>query len=289
MPRRRHRVPRIDREASVRVVSTERQAAVATPAMIAALERSTAESSPLRVPKTSELVAASIRRRIVRGELREGDSLASESALMSQFGISRPTLREAFRILESEQLISVRRGVRGGARVHAPDAGVAARYVSLILQFRGVTIADVYEARTVLEAPAAARLAARHDHAAMARRLRRFLDASGDPEDIGRAVEIHAAFQRLVVELAGNQTVILISSMLESLYEAATRQYLREHETALTQQKRRRADRANQRLIELVRAGDAPGAEALWARHHTEMGRVLSRGTGGGAALEVLR
>ena len=40
---------------------------------------------------------------------------------MGQFGVSRPTLREAFRILEAEALISVRRGSRGGARVVAPD------------------------------------------------------------------------------------------------------------------------------------------------------------------------
>jgi hypothetical protein len=42
-------------------------------------------------------------------------------------------------------------------------------------------------------------------------------------------------------------------------------------------------------LVELVDAGDAPGAEALWRRHLTEIGRVLARGTGGGAVLEVLR
>jgi DNA-binding FadR family transcriptional regulator len=270
-------------------VSKERRPAAAAPALVAALERRAADSASLRVPKTAELVAAHIRRRIIRGELREGDALSGETALMSQFGISRPTLREAFRILESEALISVRRGVHGGARVNAPDSAVAARYVSLILQYEAVSLADVYEARTVLEAPAAARLAARPDHVAMARRLRAYLEEAGDPDDLGRAVQIHAGFQRLVVELAGNRTIALLSGMVESLYAQAARQYVREHETALTQQKRRRADRAHLRLVELVHAGDAPGAEALWRRHLTEIGRVLARGTGGGAILEVLR
>ncbi len=270
-------------------MSNQRRPAPASPALVAALERRAADGASLRVPKTAELVAAHIRRRIIRGELREGDALSGETSLMTQFGISRPTLREAFRILESEALISVRRGVHGGARVNAPDSAVAARYVSLILQYEAVSLADVYEARTVLEAPAAARLAARPDHVAMARRLRAFLEEAGDPDDLGRAVQIHAGFQRLVVELAGNRTIALLSGMLESLYAEAAGQYVREHETALTQQKRRRAERAHLMLVELVDAGDAPGAEALWRRHLTEIGRVLARGTGGGAVLEVLR
>ncbi|MCK9903482.1 GntR family transcriptional regulator, partial [Frankia sp. Cpl3] len=52
----------------------------------------------IRVPKTAELVAAQLRRQIVRGELVEGDALPPEAVLMEQFGVSRPTLREAFRV-----------------------------------------------------------------------------------------------------------------------------------------------------------------------------------------------
>ena len=69
-------------------------------------------AAPVKVPKTAELVAAQLRRQIVRGDLREGDALPPEATLMEQFAVSRPTLREAFRVLESEALISVRRGAR---------------------------------------------------------------------------------------------------------------------------------------------------------------------------------
>ena len=113
----------------------------------------------VRAPKTGELIATHLRRQIVRGELRPGETLPAESQLMEQYGVSRPTLREAFRILEAETLISVRRGSRGGARVVAPDASVAARYVGLLLQMQGATINDVYEARMISEPPCARLLA----------------------------------------------------------------------------------------------------------------------------------
>ena len=116
----------------------------------------------LRPPKTGELIATHLRRQIVRGELRPGETLPAESQLMEQYGVARPTLREAFRILESEALLSVRRGSRGGARVIAPDASVAARYVGLLLQIQGATINDVYEARMISEPPCARLLALRH-------------------------------------------------------------------------------------------------------------------------------
>src|ERR1700734_1259041 len=111
----------------------------------------TLRSTQVRVPKAGELVAAQLRRQIVTGELREGDALPPENALMAQFGISRPTLREAFRILESEHIIVIKRGARGGAHVLVPDAGAAGRYAGALLQYRGTTLADLYEARTHLE------------------------------------------------------------------------------------------------------------------------------------------
>ena len=82
----------------------------------------------LHMPKMAELIGDVLRRQIVHGDLKEGDALPSEAVLMEQFGVSRPTLREAFRVLESESLITIRRGAHGGARVKSPDQKIAARY-----------------------------------------------------------------------------------------------------------------------------------------------------------------
>src|ERR1700742_56067 len=100
----------------------------------------------IRIPKTAEVVAADIRKMIIRGEMREGDFLQPEAQLMEYYGTSRPTIREAFRILENEQFISVTRGSRSGARVHEPKVDSVARYAGFALQAQGALLSDIYQA-----------------------------------------------------------------------------------------------------------------------------------------------
>src|SRR5438445_11947364 len=102
-------------------------------------------------------VADDLRALIVSGELSDGDSLGREPELVERFGVSRPSLREALRILEAEGLISVVRGMRGGVIVHEPDERMTARTAALVLQARKVSLADVHAARSLLE-PTAVRV-----------------------------------------------------------------------------------------------------------------------------------
>jgi DNA-binding FadR family transcriptional regulator len=195
---------------------------------------------------------------------------------MEEFSISRPTLREAFRILESEGLITVRRGARGGARVQVPSSDVAARYAGLVLQHRGTTVVDVLEARVIVEAPAARMLATRRDRVSIAKKLQQKLD-SLDLDDTGRFYE----FNELVVELTENQTLMLLTAMLERITTAAAFSFVRtvtEHEESA--RLARKAARTRQRLIDLIRSGDADEAEELWRTHLVEAGRVLAEGAG---------
>ena len=89
--------------------------------------------------KKPEQIADELRSLIVSGELAEGDSLGHEPDLVERFGVSRPSLREALRILEAEGLITVVRGVLGGVIVHEPNESMTARTAALVLQARNVT------------------------------------------------------------------------------------------------------------------------------------------------------
>ena len=243
----------------------------------------------VRVPKASELVAGELRRRIVRGEIAEGSSLAPEAELMQHFGVSRPTLREAFRILESERLISVARGARGGARVHLPDISVGANYAGLLLQVRGTTLGDVYEARKVIEPPMA-NLCATRRTAAQLRALELCVDRENEAIDADpEGVPYFAAqFHQLVVDGSGNTTMAVLAGMLASIFE----KHLAVEMGAKRSLEERKADnrkavRGHRKLISLIAAKDGPGAEEFWKRHMDVAGQMLLRDYGKTTVLDL--
>jgi GntR family transcriptional repressor for pyruvate dehydrogenase complex len=228
--------------------------------------------SQLRVPKAAELLAARIRGQIIRGELKEGDSLPAESELMETFGVSRPTLREAIRVLEMESLLRMRRGSRGGALVTAPDPTVAARAVGVLLQLQGVTLRDIHDARTMIE-PMAAR------HIAESRDGRVALETLHVRNEAGRASvrdfrefpHLSWGFHRGLIEGTKNQTLAVLWQTIADIIELiVTSRYTRpmgpaEIEEQVT--RNQRSVRANDRLLKLLESQDADGAERYWTKH----------------------
>ena len=245
-------------------------------------------NSTVRVPKAGEMVAAQLRRQIVLGELKEGDQLPSESVLMAEFGVSRPTLREAFRILEAEGAITVRRGVRGGARVQVPDITVAARQVGLVLQYRGTLLSDVYDVRAVLE-PAAARMAARRRTSADLARLQEALDRHRESvEDPGAAFTSDAEFHRLIVELSGSETLQVLAAMVTDIIREGDRAYAESHDWQHEQELAKIAIRAHTRLVELIRKRSGEEAEEHWRKHLSESAKIVLGGRASATVVELL-
>jgi GntR family transcriptional repressor for pyruvate dehydrogenase complex len=256
-------------------------------------ERTAPVGTSVRAPKTGELIARHLRSRIVRGEVAEGDALACEPELMQQYGVSRPTLREAFRILETESLLVIRRGSRG-ARVTAPAIGVATRYVAMILQMNNATIGDVYQARAALEPAAVGLLCTVRTDVDL-------IDLSGcvdeleasvagyteraDPEEWAR---LSLRFHELVVDRAGNHTLALQSRVLREV--VANHLSVAVHRTFDVDPVRKvdsfkRTIRSYRRLIVLVTGRDSDGAVRHWERHMAVAGETLLGGGLGARAV----
>lgn len=79
--------------------------------------------------------------------------LPSEADLLNQFGVSRPTLREAIRVLESGVARRRQTRPRGGIEVSVPRVQKAAHYAGLLLEYRQATTADVFTAAAAIEDP----------------------------------------------------------------------------------------------------------------------------------------
>jgi DNA-binding FadR family transcriptional regulator len=240
--------------------------------------------------RAADIIAASIRRRIVRGELVEGDLLPTEAELLAEFGVSRPTLREAIRVLESESLIVVRRGSRGGIEVSVPRIEAAARYTGLVLEYRHATTSDVFAAACAVEAPCAAMLA-RSRTAAHLERLREAVAAErAARDDPALLLDLQNDFHRLVIELVGNSTLRVLSDVLRVIIEVATQRYLAN--PALRAEVRIPASdagiRAHAKLVTLIEKKDAEGAEALWRRQIVATGEHLRRMGVGDTVIELL-
>lgn len=221
-------------------------------------------------------IADEIRRLIIEGELVEGELLGHEPELIERFGVSRPSLREGLRILEAEGLITVVRGVHGGVRIHQPDHRQAARTAALVLQARNVPLADVFEARTIIEPAAVRGVAQGRGRAAAAKELRALIAEEeaviDDPDAFGK---VNARFHEKLVGLTGNQTLTVLIEMLNEVVTRAVTEVSQVEVNGDSAAVRRRGIRSQERLAALIADGDADGAEAHWRAHMTVVGKVM--------------
>ena len=227
-------------------------------------------------PKAASLIAAQIRKQIVMGELAEGDALPSEAEMLKRLGVSRPTLRQAFRILETEHLIAVQRGSRGGGTVFRPSPELASRYLSDLLRFRATTLADVLAAQLMIEPAAVAQLARRRDEQTV-ERLRALVheQREGRDDDAGGANSADQ-FHVALVELAGNPVLAQYCRLIQYLIRGQIKA-LRAGDG--DPGAAHNATKAHAALIELVAAGAVHAASEQWRRHledvHAELAQRL--------------
>jgi DNA-binding FadR family transcriptional regulator len=212
--------------------------------------------------------------RILSGELDDGGSVGLETDLVAHYGVSRPCLREALRIVETEGLITVARGSRGGVIAHAPDGAVAARMAAMVLQVRNVPLADVHAARAYLEPAAARELAGRKDRRAVVARLAQVIDqqdAVGD-EPAGFAAA-NAAFHHALVAEIDNETLAILAGMLDEILKRSV--VITDLARDQSARARQLATRSQRKLLELIEAGDEAGAEAHWRAHLNAVGPLI--------------
>jgi DNA-binding FadR family transcriptional regulator len=236
--------------------------------------------------KASAIVAAQLRRRIIRGELGEGDALPNETELTEEYRVSRPTVREALRILESESLISVKRGTGGGARVRLPEASVTARHAALFLQARGTTLRDVFDARELIEPAAVRRLAERRPARALAElNTLHELELSVLNDPVAYPM-VAAQFHEKLIELSGNQTLTLIGRLLLEIVEVHNRATFARR--IRTERLARVSSVSHATLLDLIGRGEADSAEQFWRQHVEDGARYALRTLGPATVVDLL-
>ncbi|KUI32278.1 FadR/GntR family transcriptional regulator [Mycobacterium sp. GA-2829] len=220
-------------------------------------------------PRVAEVVAARIRDDILSGRLREGDLLPTQEQLFTEFGVSPPALREAFRILETDGLVSVRRGNVGGAVVHLPSADRTAQTIAMALQTRSATPAEVSGALLHLEPVCAGMCAARPDRSAevvphLEAEIARQRACLDDP---ARYVADARGFHEALVSHCGNEPMILLIGALERIWSAHESAVW--NDDAMVAATMRAALRDHERILAAIADGDAARAVEAAQTHLT--------------------
>jgi GntR family transcriptional regulator, transcriptional repressor for pyruvate dehydrogenase complex len=155
------------------------------------------------------LAVDGLRRQIHLGLIQPGERLLPERKLAEQVGISRVTLREALRVLETEEYLVVRRGVQGGAFLvdeHALNA-IARRRIAR----DPAQIMRALEFREVNER-VAARFAAARRQPPHLRQMQKAIDDLAKAENAGALRRAQTMFHMALAEATQN---ILLSHALE--------------------------------------------------------------------------
>jgi GntR family transcriptional repressor for pyruvate dehydrogenase complex len=159
-------------------------------------------------------VASDIEKRILEGSLKSGDRLASERALALDFGVSRPSLREAIQKLVSKGLLTTRHG--GGTFVTDQLQAHFSDPWSDMLKGNPLLHRDMLEFRQMLESQAASLAADRATDVDISRldAVYAALESSYAKDDLANCIDTDVAFHQAVAEASHN---VLIGHLTASL------------------------------------------------------------------------
>jgi GntR family transcriptional repressor for pyruvate dehydrogenase complex len=225
-------------------------------------ERSPNGRSAAEEPAAALALAGVLRERILE-HTRDGAHLGSEDQLVSQYRISRPTLRQAMRVLQAEGLVKVRRGNSGGYFAATPSVEVVTRSASGLLRRQGAGGEHFLESAGVL-APALAVLAATRGTAAARRDFAHYVtDAwrGRDDASFTEAIDIAVQVGRRLGQLVENPVLALFSDVLGDLLAAAGNQGRATLSAAELAAAPRDIRAGHAALARAVEAGDPAAAE----------------------------
>jgi GntR family transcriptional repressor for pyruvate dehydrogenase complex len=216
--------------------------------------------SPVRVARAYEQLAAEIRGRILSGELAPGVRLPSETALATEAGVSRSTVREALRTLEEGGFLE-----RVSPRILIVRQTAAGEHVELtrVMRRTNVSFRHLHEALLVLE-PELTRLATMRADALAIEALEANLEAQvASLADFDQWSRLDQDFHLKIAEISGNPALVLARAPVSDLLMPVLHRFM--VSTKLT----RRALTLHERILEEIRAGD-PEAAALMTRKHVD-------------------
>jgi GntR family transcriptional regulator, transcriptional repressor for pyruvate dehydrogenase complex len=218
-----------------------------------------------------DIIVGEIEDRIIRGELKAGQTLPSERELSELFGVGKYTVREALRMLEASGLIKVKQGSKRGPIITTPSNHLISDFLRKALFISKVSIRHIIQFRLALELSIIEILGEKldkkwlsriEDNVSRAKRLHR-----NSSDIIENSSEFHILLARatenpmfvvLMNTLMSNSMVIDLVAPLKHKLESPTIQH-------------------HQRILNAIKAGNPEQARAIMQRHLLEIDEVWKR------------
>lgn len=220
--------------------------------------------------KAYEDIVQQIRTLIEEGKLKRNDHLPSERELSETFRVSRTTVREAIRTLESMKLLQSRQG--NGTYVVASSEEALIQPLAAALFNEKDDIRDIFYIRKIIE-PHVAELAAENatqlEMEELERILRKQEECIGQRETI---IETDSAFHNLMVKATKNRVMERLIIALIDLLKKSREQYLFEDEN---DERAIRSLEGHQLILSAVKKGDGNAARKSMLQHLEDIEGII--------------
>ncbi|TQL56101.1 DNA-binding FadR family transcriptional regulator [Subtercola boreus] len=218
---------------------------------------------PIQVPRASDVLATTLREQILSGQFAQGEALPSERELIEYTQMSRTTVREALRMLESQGFVEMRTGRSGGPFARRPGSQAVEQSVRFAIQGEQTSETRLRETRQGVE-PACAGLAAKYRTDEDLVRI----DAATAAVDVAAASGSAEAFVlaklewHLAVSVASHNSLLIgfFKALATSIHEMADAGTLTDDLIAQTAAH-------HGPVVEAIRAQDVAAAESFMRSH----------------------
>ena len=217
------------------------------------------------VPRSkAEYVAQRLLDRIVTSNLSPGISIGTEADLLQQYKVSRPTLRESLRILESQGVLELRPGPRGGIMTSRPGMDILAHGLSVYLRMHDVPFVAVLKAREAIE-PALAADAATNASDADLDAMQDSIDRMNSATDQDTFIKENRVFHSMIARSSGNPVMEIFWSAIGMMSAGE------DHGVRYTESNRAGVVKAHRGILEAMQARNSALASERMAEHLGEL------------------
>ncbi|MEX2193986.1 MAG: FCD domain-containing protein [Thermoleophilaceae bacterium] len=235
---------------------------------------------PVATRRTFEEAVEQIAEKVRSGDLAIGDRLPSERDLAAQMRISRPTVREAVKVMAQAGVLEVRRGQSGGIFVRSEL--VPRDLLRTSWEVRVSEVSGVLEARRLLE-PRVAQLAAVHASEDDFAKMRSTIDRQrelAEAKDFLRQedlfLQLDLKFHLVIARATGNSTIVSLMRQLFRRLEIARDMAV--HAETIPDW----VIGVHERTLDAVRSADFAMIDSVMDEHLSQLEQVWERETGRG-------